>query len=683
MTTLPIMPAFEKNNVAVTLQSSEFYAPYASVTIQSIIDTSTANNNYDVIVVTLDMSDETAETICSLAKSHSNISIRVVNMLDLYNKYNINRIAGNDKRFGGITICRTFYYELFEKYDKIISMESDMLLCYDIAELYNSDLGNNYIGAVQDLSAIFIYHGNYYGGYLKKAIDSFLELSEPEQYINAGLIVFNLVAIRNKFTVKQFLEFIEKNNCQLFEQDTFNHFFRNNILYLEQKWNYLVEPKGVIETGSKKWTCHLLPEYCDAKKSPKLVHYITSIKPWVNPAIPFGTKWWNVAFRSPFYKQIEKRRLNIEEKDKPSRLLFVCETVMQLINILNIKYNLYPDGKADIIFTESTDFSRYIEPVEKLGMFEHIYRTKYNTGNEIARLRKTAPNADIMKNPLGYEYAVPLTQKYSDLFIATTVPISKTVYYQIVKSGLTPRIHFYEEGYSTYIDNIHSNVAADMFDHTIYEEKKRFENNIFEILLYEPQLYSAGEKYALSVIPKISKDNKPFIDILYSVFGKVELPEEKYIFISECFAADGCASDDIEILDRIAERVGTDNITVKAHPRGKTEEKFYQMHGYRIFAEKIVPWEMFVLSADIENKILITVSSSTPVNQNAIFGKDVPTLFLRNIMILSERGIAKSATYKKYFEKAISFMNIKQKIAFCPNSIDELDTVIEYLEGEF
>lgn len=683
MTTLPIIPAFEENNVVVTLQSSDYFAPYASVTVQSIIDNATAGNNYDIIITTLSMTEETAEIFCSMADGKDNISVRVVNAEEIFKKY----ISIDDKTYGGETITRIMLTELLENYDKTLNLDCDMLFCADAAELYNHDIEGLYLGAVRDIYSFISYHSpNEKKYFSKNTVDNVLRIPSIESEINGGLLLLNLKEIRKDFTISQIADYIIDNKLKFFEQDAFSHFFYHRTKYIGFEWNW----NTILEILLSNYKSHSLvsiesyiASHRAASKNIKNLHYLDKVKPWHDPSLPFGTKWWNVAFKSPFYEVIEQRRLNFDEKDKPTRLLFMCETVVQLINILNIKFNLYPDVKADIIFTESTDFSGYIEPVEKLGMFEHIYRTKYNTGDEIARLRKTAPNADIMKNPLEYEYAVPLTERYSDLFVATTVPISKITYYQLVKTGKTPNIHFYDEGASTYVDNIKKNVTFDIFDHTVYEEKDRFENNIHEILIYEPMLYSAEEKYALSVIPKITKTNKEFVDILYSVFGKAELPEEKYIFFSECFAVDGCVSDDIEILDRIAERVGKENITVKAHPRGKTEEKFYEMHGYRIFTDKTTPWEIFVLSDEIEGKILVTVSSNTVLNPSILFDKDMPAVFLLNSMLLSKRPTMRNPNFKKFFKKAMELINSRQKMFFCPNGIGELDAVIEYLEGEF
>ena len=46
-----LKPAFDNNNIALAMSSSNEYAPYVSVLIQSIIDNAKSSNNYDILVL--------------------------------------------------------------------------------------------------------------------------------------------------------------------------------------------------------------------------------------------------------------------------------------------------------------------------------------------------------------------------------------------------------------------------------------------------------------------------------------------------------------------------------------------------------------------------------------------------------------------------------------------------------
>lgn len=361
--------------------------------------------------------------------------------------------------------------------------------------------------------------------------------------------------------------------------------------------------------------------------------------------------------------------------------LFVCETVFQLMTAINIKYHLYPNTDADIALTMSTDLSRYMDALSRTGLFKKIYRSEYYGPRDQKKILDAAPNRSLMKHPEKYAYSFPLVHQYSDYFMASnTTRFLKVVYYHLIKLGTTPRVHIYDEGANPYFSNIESLCRNDSLDHTIYRSSERFINNIAEVLLYAPELYSGGEDWVLSAIPKIKESDTEFVGLLKLVFGECVMPNEKYIFFNECFSIERIASNDIQILDRIGGKVGKENVTVKLHPRTPHGEELYRLHGYSIFAEKTIPWEMFVLDANIEDKVLISVSSNTIINPKIVFDKNVNALYLWKVMKLSKRWHVTQSSYQTFLKKTMQMLNEEETRLFCPGTVSELDTIIDYLE---
>ena len=681
MTELPLIPAFEGNKLAIVLQGDDFYTPYNAVTIQSIIEHSSSEHYYDIILKTLDMSEENAAVLCSLADGRDNVSVRVISMRKAYDYYlNDNHITG-DKRFAGISVTKVLLPELLENYDRALHVDSDMIVLDDISGVFDLNLDDYYAAAAQDILVEYMYND---GGYVKRAIDTFLDVESPRDYHNAAFMLFNLNKMREDFTIQQWVDFILKNKCELFEQDAFNHFFKGKILELGYEWNFPIDSRRIIADGNRKKPSPLYEKYLAVRPYRKVLHYVTAIKPWNNYLCPEAVKWWAVAARSPLYKTILDRRTGIDTNTRSSnRMLFVCETVFQLINILNIKHHMYPDVKADLAFASTTDFTRYIEPLKSLGMFENIFISPYRVQIDMQKFKDSAPNKDLLRDPDSYEHALPITDSYTDYFMSVSAsPFQKLTYYQLVKKGITPRVHIFEDGSDTYITNIISTVRDDMFDHSIYKTNQQFVNNICELLFYEPELYSGGNRFTLSVLPKIESSDVAFVDILHKVFGECKMPKEKYIYFNECFATDKIATNDIQLLDSIGDIVGKENITVKVHPRAERGEQFYMLHGYSIFAENTVPWEMFVLSAEMQNKVLISVSSNTLINPYIVFNKSVSAVFLWKVMKLSQRAHVRNPAYRSFFGKTMNLLNANEKKMFCPNTIHQLFAIIDYLEGE-
>lgn len=678
MLTPPVTPAFEKNNIAIALVSSDFYAPYTAVTIKSIIDHASSDKNYDIIILSLDMTEEHEQVLSSMSDGNNNISIRLVCPEEIYNKNFTEQHFSEDQRFGGLTILRILFPLIFESYNKIISIEGDMIICDDIAGLYEYNLDDYYAGAVFDLIVACNY---FYYESAKKAIAQ-TEVLTPENYFNGGVVVLNLKNIRKDLIPQNMIKFIIDNQCRFFEQDAFNHFFRNHWLRIDISWNFPVDSKGFIRRGHKHLNSQFYYEYLESSKHPKIIHYLTPLKPWHSVLIPYASKWWNTAVETPLFEKILSRREDEKKSTKPKYLLFICETVFQLMTAINIKFHLYPDTDADLALTMTTDFSRYIDSLNQIRIFKNIYVSKYCQQKNHTEIINAAPNRDLMKNPEKYEYSMPLKHPYSDYFMPVcSSTYQKIIYYQIVNLGTPPYVHIFDEGSNTYIDNISNICRKDALDHTIYQESDRFINNISEILLYEPELYSGGEKRFFSVIPKIKDSDIKFANLLKAIFGECIMPKEKYIFFNECFAIEKKVSNDIQILDSIAQKVGKENITVKLHPRASYGEELYQLHGYSIFAESTVPWEMFVLSANIENKVLISVSSNTLINPHIVFDKKVRALYLWKVMQFSRRVHVKNPSYKRFFDKVKRKINVEETRLFCPTTISELDVLIDYLEG--
>ena len=158
-----------------------------------------------------------------------------------------------------------------------------------------------------------------------------------------------------------------------------------------------------------------------------------------------------------------------------------------------------------------------------------------------------------------------------------------------------------------------------------------------------------------------------------------EMPKEQYIFLEECFWTEKKNTNEIDILDRIAERVGKENIIVKLHPR--TVHDVFALHGYKTFLESNIPWEMFMLHPEFKNKILLTASSGSAMTAKLMYDQDCNSIYLWKIMKLSQRYHIKVKNFPVFFGKAMELYNEDRHNIFCPGSMLELDIAIKYIEG--
>ena len=682
MTELPILPAFSENNVAVTMQSSDYFAPYTSVTIQSILDHTTKNHNYDIIVTSKDMSEDNAEILCSMADAFENVSIRVVNVKKIYDSI----IQVEDERFGGETVTRIFLMELLPDYDKVLNLDSDMIVCADVAELYNTDITNYYMGAVQDLQSYISYY-KYTNVYFNhEFVNHVLGLDSIESYYNGGLFLLNLKKIRTSFTSKEIANTIIKNKFRFLEQDAFSSLFHTAVLGLDWQWNWQCDADRYFESHINTIfdISGYRNKFNDARKNPKIIHYLTTVKPWANERIYLASIWWERASHSPFYNVILDRCYKIAKyRESATKLLFVCETPYHLFNVIQLKCDLYEDAPADIVFTASADFSNYIENLKELKLFQTIYESPYTVKKDIKKLRSTAPNKDIVKYPERYEHYIDLSADYSDYFMPViSSPYQKILYFTLIKKGKPPRVHIFEDGAITYVEDVLSGNSKDTLCHKGIPKARSFLENVCEILVRNPGLYIANNnKIPVTKLPSFSNSNSKAYDVMMSVFGTQKLPEEKYIFFNEPFTSEGLLTNEIDILEEISQYVGKENMTVKLHPRAWNEYEKYLSKGFKIYSNN-TPWETVCMNPEIENKVLLSISSNSLVTPWSVGGKKPFAVYLWKIMKLSRRHHVREVGFTKFISLIEKQMNYFDKRMFCPDTMAELIEIIKYIRGE-
>lgn len=358
-------------------------------------------------------------------------------------------------------------------------------------------------------------------------------------------------------------------------------------------------------------------------------------------------------------------------------LLFICETYFQLLNVLNLMEQKYKGETADLVLTKSSDFSAIADELRAGGVFRDVLTLDFVQEQDRDELAK-----NIGEYIAGREYKNldEIIKLYTDYFIPVDSSLlQKLIYYRLAGAGHAPAVHIYEEGILTYLQDVRANLKTDGINHESFAESKRLENNIQEILVYDPELFCAGNSYPVCAMPKISPDS-PVVQVLRSFFGAPELPEERYIYLAEPFAVEGLNIDELALLDRIADNVGRENMIVKLHPR--TNASTFEMSGFKTFRGPKIPWELYVLNEGFADKVLLTISSGAGTTSKLLYDLDFTAVYLFNVVTLSQRYHVKHPNFRKYFSKMLELYNKDEKRLFCPGNMTEMDMVLKYIEGE-
>ena len=323
----PISPFYIENNVPILFSANNAFVQYMSVMIQSIIEHSIDECNYDIIVFHRDITEENIRKVTAMSQEKQNVSIRFLDISGLCGRYQFY----TDIKGGRLT--EETYFRLFalralsDEYHKVTYLDGDMVTLTDISELNNIDLQGKYLAAVYDITGISYCHApnNDRMDYRIKE----LNLKAPDNYFISALLVMNLDLLRKDFPDHSLIDLAASRDWIQHDQDVLNVICNNGKAHLlHPSWNVL-EDYG----NNRFLPSSLKKEWLESEKNPRIIHYGGSGKPWKKDVIrqePF----WRFAARTPFFEDIVTNMLRDEQKSgsiDDTRLIRNIEHTRQMI----------------------------------------------------------------------------------------------------------------------------------------------------------------------------------------------------------------------------------------------------------------------------------------------------------------------------------------------------------------
>jgi lipopolysaccharide biosynthesis glycosyltransferase len=224
--------------INIFFASNDNYAQPMGIAIHSLLD-NFRSDKYKVKITILDgdISEDNKIKIKNVGKRFSTqIEFTKVS----------NEIFKDCKNLGRYTIVA--YYRLIipnilgEDVKKAIYLDSDILVMGNITELYEKNIDNYLIGAVQAKNT-------------------------NQKYFGSGVLLMNIEEMKKRSFVENVFESIkksnQKSNYNYTDQDIANMVCKDQWFELDYIWNF------EIERSERKHT-----------PNPMILHYITPFKPW-------------------------------------------------------------------------------------------------------------------------------------------------------------------------------------------------------------------------------------------------------------------------------------------------------------------------------------------------------------------------------------------------------------------
>ncbi len=259
-----LMPAFPKGNIPVFLACDGKYLPHAMTAVASIMAQGAKENRYDILMVVHDVDADDLAAASEWARGFDNCSLRFLDANECLDLEGMSDFYVTDA-FPLTVYFRLFAPAIFQNYDRILYLDSDIVALTDVAELYLRDLGGALIAAAHDFHFEDELRNPYSlpgTRFLENAARCGVAYQRGDSYFNSGVMMMNLRAMREEDTVSRFLSTLcVMKEPMLPDQDVLNLACKGRVAFLSSAWNCM------------EWLEDLKPHQA------KILHF-TGKKPW-------------------------------------------------------------------------------------------------------------------------------------------------------------------------------------------------------------------------------------------------------------------------------------------------------------------------------------------------------------------------------------------------------------------
>lgn len=298
------------NEIPVFFASDDNYIPCLAVAIHSLEKNANKKNNYKLIILHSGMSEKGKQEIKEFEQE--NIKIDFKDISNIENDLKDDLALRLRDYYSSTIYYRIFIGSLFPEYHKAVYIDSDVVLLDDIANLYNTDLEGNIIGAIPD----GVVHDS-------KKLQDYVEVNdgvENKKYFNSGVLVIDLDKFRETRVEERFVRILTKYNCDTIapDQDYLNILCKDKVKYLPLSWDKM-------------------PDYCEHldEKDLHLIHYNMFRKPWHYRDVEYSDIFWKYAKETKYYDELKKELESYtdEQRQKDAKggenMVVMAENIMK------------------------------------------------------------------------------------------------------------------------------------------------------------------------------------------------------------------------------------------------------------------------------------------------------------------------------------------------------------------
>lgn len=278
-----------KNVIPIFFAIDDGYIPFLAVAIKSLIENASKEYEYIIKVLHTNVKENNVRKIKKFETE--NVNIEFVN-LSYYIKKVQDKLYTRDY-YTNTTYFRMFLPELYPQYDKVLYLDSDIVVLGDISQLYNTEIGTNLVAAAPD---DIIQYNKVFQEYAEKVVG----VVKYQNYFNAGILLMNLDQLRKFNFQDKFLYLLGTVKFSVAQdQDYLNRLCKGRVTLINSQWD-------VMPVVNRKIN----------KEDIKIIHYNFAYKPWRFEDVQYKEYFWEYARKTEFLDEIQKIKDSYTEEER-------------------------------------------------------------------------------------------------------------------------------------------------------------------------------------------------------------------------------------------------------------------------------------------------------------------------------------------------------------------------------
>lgn len=290
--------------------SDQNYAMPTAVTITSLIHHKNTDTKYRIFIITDGFDDSTLQKYNELKQDNIEIIIKTVTSED-YIKSKITTLSHVSKT----ALLKFFIPIILKDCDRVLYLDSDLIIKTDLQELYGTNLDNAYLAAIFDYALARM-----------PVRQTLLQIPE-EKYFNTGVMLMDLQKLRMDNIPNKLIDYRLTYGDYFMDQESFNKILYNNVKLLPWTYNYYQLTYDKHRENEQRFYPDLPLNPQKGATLAKIIHFADKHKPWI----------YNIGAYSHIYRKYYKlspyRNENLKLRSKKNIPLLKFIKYMFLENI--------------------------------------------------------------------------------------------------------------------------------------------------------------------------------------------------------------------------------------------------------------------------------------------------------------------------------------------------------------